>query len=334
MDARIDGRHRVAVLAFDGISPFHLSVPCVVFGDRHPGAPVFDFRVCAGEPGRLRSTAGFDVLTRHGLASLRWADTVIVPSWRAPHERAPEPLLRALAAAHRRGARLVGLCLGAYVLAQAGLLDARRATTHWSCADDFARRFPRVRVEADVLYVDEGDVVTSAGTAAGLDCCLHLLRTAHGADAANRVARRLVVAPQREGGQAQFVEHPVPATPADLRLARLLDEVRARIDEPHDLDALAARAGLSRRTFTRRFRQLVGDSPMQWLVGERVARARMLLETTDEPVERVAERCGFASAAVLRARFREQVRVSPATWRRSFAHRRPPGPPARRAPVG
>jgi transcriptional regulator GlxA family with amidase domain len=313
---------RVAVLAFDAISPFHLSVPCVVFGDRHPGAPTFELRVCAGEPGRLRSTAGFEVLTRHGLGSLRWADTVIVPSWRAPDEPAPEPLLRALVSAHRRGARLVGLCLGAYVLAQAGLLDGRRATTHWSCIDDFVRRFPRVDVETDVLYVDDGDVVTSAGTAAGIDCCLHLLRAGYGAEAANRVARRLVVAPHREGGQAQFVERPVPATPADRRLAGLLEEVRSRLAEPHDLDMLAARVRMTRRTFTRRFRDLVGCSPMQWLLAERVARARTLLETTDDPIERVAERCGFGSAAVLRERFRDLVGVAPATWRRTFAHRR------------
>jgi transcriptional regulator GlxA family with amidase domain len=306
------------VLAFDRISPFHLSVPCVLFGDRHPGAPVFELRVCAVEPGPLRTTAGFWVHARHGLGALRWADWIVVPSWRDPDERPPTALMKALVAAHRRGALIVGLCLGAYVLAEAGLLDGRGATTHWSVAEDFARRYPAVRVDADVLYVDEGDVVTSAGTAAGLDCCLHLLRQRYGADAANRVARRLVVAPHRQGGQAQFIEHPMPDAGGDSRIASLLEEVRATLAEPHDLDRMASRALMSRRTFTRRFRRITGTTPTQWLLSERLTAAQRLLETTRQPIEQIAGQVGFASSTVLRQRFRAAFGLTPGAWRRGF----------------
>jgi transcriptional regulator GlxA family with amidase domain len=312
---------RVAVLAFDRISPFHLAVPCVLFGDRHPGAPVFELRVCAAEPGALRTTAGFEVHARHGLHALRWADWVIVPSWRDPAERPPDRVLRALVAAHRRGALMVGLCLGAFLLAEAGLLDGHEATTHWSAADEFARRFPAVRVKPDVLYVDAGRVVTSAGTAAGLDCGLHLLRRHFGADAANRVARRLVVAPHRQGGQAQFIEHPLPDTPGDARIAAVLDRVRASLAEGHDVDRMADDAAMSRRSFTRHFRRVTGTTPKQWLLSERVALAQRLLEATTEPVERVAQRVGFASATVLRQHLRRACGLTPVAWRQGFSGR-------------
>ena len=182
--------HRIAVVAFDHITPFHLSVPCLVFGDLGPGAELYELRVCASAPGALPTTAGFALQVEHGLEALAWAQTIIVPSWHDPDERPPQALLDALVAAHARGARLVGLCLGAYVLAEVGLLDGLRATTHWAWASDFAARFPRVTVDADVLYLDDGGLLTSAGPAAGIDCCLHLLRQQHGAELANRVARR------------------------------------------------------------------------------------------------------------------------------------------------
>ena len=318
-DALAERALRIAVIAFDRISPFHLAVPCVVFGDQHPGAPRFKLRVCSAEVRMLHTTVGFAVTTRHGLASLRWADLVIVPSWRDPDERPPAALLKAIAAAHRRGARIVGLCLGAYVLAEAGLLDGRSATTHWSVADDFRRRYPAVRVNAGVLYVDEGDVVTSAGTAAGLDCCLHLLRQQHGAEVANRVARRLVVSPHRQGGQAQFVQQPVSGTQDDSRLGTLLDELRTSLAAPHTLDSMAQRSLMSRRTFTRRFRQITGTTPMHWLIAERLAAAQRLLETTEQSVERIAERVGFDSSTVLRQRFRQSFGLSPTAWRQGFS---------------
>ena len=311
----------VAVVAFDRVSPFHLSVPCVVFGDAHPGVPAFDLRVCAGEAGTLRTTAGFAVGVVHGLDALRRAEIIIVPSWRDPAERPPEPLLKALVMAHRRGAKVVGLCLGAYVLGAAGLLEGRTATTHWSCAADFAQRFPNVLVDPDVLYVDEGDIVTSAGTAAGIDCCLHLLRQRHGAAAANSVARRLVVPPHRQGGQAQFIEQPHPDSARDSRLSILMDKVRASLREPHTLDSLAARAAMSRRTFTRHFRQLTGTTVQQWLLGERLSLAQRLLEASDQAVERIAELAGFGSPVSFRQQFRSAFGVTPTAWRQTFTGR-------------
>jgi transcriptional regulator GlxA family with amidase domain len=311
-------RHTVAVVAFDQISPFHLSVPCVVFGDRHPGLSAFDLLVCAAEEGLLRTTAGFRVAVDHGLEALASAQTVIVPSWRNPDERPPQPLLDALVAAHGRGAQMVGLCLGAFVLAEAGLLDGRSATTHWAWASVFAARYPGMKLDADVLYVEDGNILTSAGTTAGLDCCLHLLRTQYGSEIANAVARRLVMPPHRQGGQAQYVEQPLPATARDSRLVGLLDWVRANLQQAHSLDSLAQRSLMSRRTFTRHFRQLTGVTVGDWLLAERLALSQRLLETTDQPVEQVAALAGFGSPASLRHHFGQAFGVSPKAWRRTF----------------
>ena len=310
----------VAVVAFDGISPFHLSVPCLVFGEDRGalGVPPFRLLVCATHKGRLRTSAGFDIEVAHDLAALRRAAIVIVPSWRDTAERPPAPLLAALQRAHRRGAQIVGLCLGAFVLADAGLLDGRGATTHWNYADAFASRYPTVRLDPDVLYVDHGDVLTSAGTAASLDCCLHLLRQRCGAEVANRVARRLVVAPHREGGQAQFIEQPLPVAQRGDKLQALLDWVLQHLDEPHSVDSLATRVAMSRRTFTRRFRQTTGTTLLQWLLSQRLARARRLLETTDRAVEWVALEAGFGSAVSLRQHFAASLGTSPTRYRAQF----------------
>lgn len=308
----------IAVVAFDHISPFHLSVPCLVFGEMQPDAPPFELRVCAAEDGPLRTSAGFQISVSHGLEALEDAHTVIVPSWRDPDERPPQPLLDALLAAHQRGARLVGLCLGAYVLAETGLLDGQRATTHWAWARDFSARYPAVEVAPDVLYLEAGNLLTSAGTAAGLDCCLHLLRQHCGAERANRVARLLVVAPHRQGGQAQFIEQPLPASARDDRLAGLLDWVRANLRDPHSLDSLAERALMSRRSFTRHFRQLTGTTLGDWLLAERLALTQRLLENTDQSVEQIATLAGFGSPASLRHHFGRHFGVSPSAWRQSF----------------
>ncbi|KMJ53972.1 AraC family transcriptional regulator [Vogesella sp. EB] len=308
----------VAVVAFDHISPFHLSVPCVVFGENQLQAPAYRLQVCAAETGPLTTSAGFGLTLPAGLEALQQAEVVIVPSWRDPAETAPAPLLAALQAAHARGARIVGLCLGAYVLAQAGLLDGRRATTHWAYAEDFARRFPGVTVDADVLYLDDGPLLTSAGTAAGLDCCLHLLRQLSGAEAANSVARRLVTPPHRQGGQAQYIEQPLPASARDGRLSGLLDWVRANLDQPHSLDSLAQRALLSRRTFTRHFRLLTGSTVQGWLLAQRLALTQRLLETSALPVESIAQQAGFGSPASLRLHFRKAFGVTPSEWRQTF----------------
>jgi transcriptional regulator GlxA family with amidase domain len=310
----------VAVIAFDGISPFHLSVPCMVFGNDFsgPDLPRFRLLVCAETPGNLRTTAGFTIAVEHSLRALAKAQTVVVPSWRDPMERPSEALLKALRAAHKRGARIVGLCLGAFVLAEAGLLDGRPAATHWALAPAFAARYPQVRLQPDVLYVDDGDVLTSAGTAAGIDCCLHLLRRDFGAEAANRVARRMVVAPQRQGGQAQYVEQPLPATGSDHRLSAILAWVQENLHRPHSLDTLAARALMSRRTFTRHFRHITGTTVGQWLTSQRLALAQRQLESTSRSMEQIAQDAGFGSAVSLRQHFAATLGTSPSMYRRAF----------------
>lgn len=310
----------VAVLAFDDISLFHLSVPCLVFGENgsDAGMPPLTLKVCAAEPGPLRSTAGVGVHAPFGLDDLDDAGTVIVPSWRDPAQPAPQTLLDALRKAHVGGARIVGLCLGAFVLADAGLLDGRSATTHWLRADLFAQRYPTVGLDRDVLYVDEGDVITSAGTAAGLDCCLHLLRSDWGAEVANRVARRMVLAPHRQGGQAQFIQQSLPVSGAGHRLSTVLDGVLAALDQPHNLDDLAARAAMGRRTFTRHFRQLTGTTVGQWLLNQRLVLAQRLLETTDRSIDSVAADAGLGTAASLRQHFSATFNISPSAYRRQF----------------
>ncbi|MES2821245.1 MAG: helix-turn-helix domain-containing protein [Pseudomonadota bacterium] len=310
--------HRIAVVAFDQISPFHLSVPCLVFGDAVSDVLTYELRVCAVEPGRLHTTAGFDLAVAHGLEVLGSAHTIIVPSWRDADEQPPQALLDALIAADRRGALLVGLCLGAYVLAAAGLLDGRCATTHWTWVDHFAARYPKVQVNADVLYLVDGSLLTSAGTAAGLDCCLHLLRQQCGAEVANKVARRLVVAPHRQGGQAQFIEQPLAESAQDGRLGELLDRVRATLHEPHTLDGLAQRSLMSRRTFTRHFRQHTGMTVGHWLLAERLALSQRLLECTGQSIDSIARLAGFGSPVSLRQHFSKAFGVSPSAYRQTF----------------
>ncbi|UYK81997.1 helix-turn-helix domain-containing protein [Xanthomonas sacchari] len=311
--------HRIAVVAFDRISPFHLAVPCQVFEARpDTDLPAFDLRVCAAEPGLLRTDAGFAIQVQHGLEALDGADTVIVPSWRDAAEPAPAALCQALRRAHAAGAQVVGLCLGTFVLADAGLLDGRPATTHWAALARFAQRHPQVRLQPDVLYVDDGDVLTSAGTVAGIDCCLHLVRRRHGADVANRIARRLVVAPHRQGGQAQYIEQPLPASRRDAQLGPTLDWMLQRLEQPLRLDALAAHARMSRRSFTRQFRQATGTTVVQWLAHQRLVRAQQLLESTDLPLERIAANCGFGSAGALRLQFTRDLGLPPSAYRRGF----------------
>ncbi|MET3462483.1 GlxA family transcriptional regulator [Variovorax atrisoli] len=311
----------VAVVAFDGISPFHLSVPCMVFGEDRTdaGASRFRVQVCASEPGELRTNAGFSLVVPHGLEAIRRARIVVVPSWRDDCSAAPPALIRALQAAHRRGATVMGLCLGAFVLAEAGLLDGRPATTHWKLAPAFAKQYPKVKLQPEVLYVEDGNVLTSAGTVAGIDCCLHLLRVRYGAETANRAARRMVVAPHRQGGQAQYIEQPVPAAAERDRLAPLLEWLGRHLDRPHDLDDLARRALMSRRNFTRRFRESTGTTVGQWMQNQRLALAQRLLETTDHPVERIATGAGFGSAVSLRKHFVSAFKLSPTAYRQQFS---------------
>lgn len=309
---------RVAVIAFDGISPFHLTIPGVVFGEALQEPNPFRVVVCAADRQPLTASVGYKICGLAPLSAMRGADIVVVPSWRDVNERPPERLLRAVRAASRSGAYVVGLCLGAHVLAEAGLLNGRRATTHWEYARAMAAQFPDIEVQPDVLYVEDGRVMTSAGTAAGLDACLQLLRQRLGSVRANQVARRLVIAPHRDGGQAQFIEQPLPLTAGGHRLARLIESVRERLHEDHDLDSLAAEARLSRRSFTRQFKSITGSTVLRWLLTERLHLAQRLLEQTDQPIERVAELAGFGSTEALRHHFRKTFRTNPADWRRSF----------------
>jgi transcriptional regulator GlxA family with amidase domain len=310
---------KVAIAAFDQIRPFHLSVPCAVFGE--PGGdakPLFEVRVCAVEPGPLRTQIGFTIDTPYGLRELAQADIVIVPSWRHPNESAPKPLLNALDRAHRRGAILVGLCVGAFVVAETGLLDGKHATTHWRGSERFKQRFPKVTLDPNVLYVDQGDIVTSAGTAAGIDCCLHVVRRQFGAEATNRIARTLVVPPHRQGGQAQYIEQPVLAGATDNPLTKTLSWAARHLDQPHSLDSLAERALMSRRSFTRHFRQHTGTTVGQWLLVQRLGLAQRMLETTDQPIERIAERTGFGTALSMRQHFNAALNTTPSMYRREF----------------
>jgi transcriptional regulator GlxA family with amidase domain len=314
------GRRRtVAAVVSHGLSPFEFAVACEVFGiDRSDlGVPWYRFVVCAAERPPITTSAGFSIDCVRGLEALRSADTIVVPVSHRDNE-VPVALVEALQRAHRRGARIISMCTGAFVLAASGLLDGRRATTHWSHSAELAARYPEVHVDPGVLYVDEGDILTSAGTAAGIDLCLHVVRQDFGARVANAVARRMVVPPHRDGGQAQFVEEPV-ARPAGADLfGATLAWLERHVDEPVTVEDLARRAAMSSRTFARRFRATTGTTPHQWLLRQRVLSAQRLLETTDEPVEVVASRSGFGTATGLRQHFQRVVRTSPAAYRRTF----------------
>lgn len=312
--------HTVAVVAFHGVAVFELAVPCEVFGiDRSDmGCPNYRLLVCGVEPGPLTTGGGFTMVPAYGLDALARADTIVVPAWKNVDERPPDALLDALRRAHRRGARIASLCSGAFVLAYAGLLDGKRATTHWMHSTELARRFPPIEVDPAVLYVDEGDVLTSAGTAAGIDLCLHMVRKDHGAEVANVFARRMVVPPHRDGGQAQFLEAPVPECDGDDVISPTMAWAVEHLDQPITVDQLAARAAVSPRTFARRFKATTGTTPLQWLLQQRLAVAQRLLETTDLGVELVAERSGFGTAAALRIHFNRNLGVAPLAYRQTF----------------
>jgi transcriptional regulator GlxA family with amidase domain len=314
-------QHTVAALLTDMISGFELSVASEVFGLRRPELCdpwPYDYLVVAVDDDMpVRTVGGLSFDTPYRIPDLARADTIVVPAWAPDWVPSPE-LLDAICAAHRRGARLLSFCSGAFLYAAAGLLDNKRATTHWMYADQLAERFPAVCVDPSVLYVDCGQILTSAGTAAAMDLCLHVVRTDLGAEIANGVARRMVVPPQRDGGQAQYVEAPVPEAAGTDPLVDALDWAVAHLDEQHTVETLARRAVMSPRTFARRFVAATGTTPLQWLLRQRVLLAQRLLETSDEPVELIAHRCGFGSAAVLRTHFQRHVGNSPMGYRRTF----------------
>ena len=306
--------HRVAALVVGEVVAFDLAIAAQVFG-REPG--LYRWEVCAPAPGAVPTATGFDVVVPHGLEALACADTVVVPGIGDRGWPVAPAALEALRAAAQRGARVASICTGAFVLAAAGLLDGRRATTHWAYARRLAEAFPAVTVDPDVLYVDEGPVLTSAGIAAGIDLCLHLVRRDHGADVANAVARRMVVAGHRDGGQAQFLERPLPPASGG-GLAGTRAWIEESLGRPLGVEDMARHAGCSPRSFARRFRAETGATPHQWLIARRVAEAQRLLEATDLPIEHVASASGFGTAAGLRQHFARALRTSPTAYRRTF----------------
>jgi AraC family transcriptional regulator, transcriptional activator FtrA len=310
--------HVVAAPVTDHAPMFELSTIVEIFGSGRAasmGIPWYDLRICAGEPGPVHLGEWGVLDTPYGLEALEVADTILVPPPHDERREFPPALLEALRRAHGRGARIASICTGAFVLAAAGLLDGRPAITHWNSLDDLARRHPAVRVQPAVLYVDDGDVLTSAGSAAGLDLCLHLVRLDHGSRAAGQAARWSVVPPHRDGGQAQYV--PIPAAEPSS-FGPWLDWARERLDRPVEVRDWARAVGTSPRTFARRFREATGETPVQWLAAERVRRAQDLLEGTDLPVETVAARCGFVTAAGLRKHFGRRLGTTPQQYRRTF----------------
>jgi AraC family transcriptional regulator, transcriptional activator FtrA len=315
-------RHIVAAVAYDRLCTFEFGCTVELFALPRPElkVPWYDFAVCAAERGPIRATGGISLQVSHSLRLLERADTIIIPGWRDADEEPPEELLRKLRQAYERGARLCSICSGVFVLAAAGVLDGRRATTHWKYLERLAARYPSIRVEPNALYVDEGQVLTSAGSAAGLDMLVHLVRKDFGAKIANQVAQRLVIPPHREGGQAQFVPRPVPSDERG-RLAKLLDWIRAHLAAEHTIESLAAHSAMSTRTLQREFKAATGLAPYAWLVRERIERAKELLETGRLPALRIAERVGMGSAESLRHHFRAQVGTTPAQYRARFSRR-------------
>ncbi|WP_431998761.1 helix-turn-helix domain-containing protein [Streptomyces fungicidicus] len=310
----------VAAVLLDGVNPFELGVVCEVFGvDRSDdGLPVYDFAVASADGPAVRTINGFSLQVAHGLERLETADLIAVPAGAAYTSREfPPGMLDALRRGVDRGARVLSVCSGVFVLAAAGLLDGRRAAAHWKHAEELTRQYPHLTVEPDVLYVDEDPVITSAGTAAGIDACLHLVRKEQGPEVANRIARRMVVPPHRDGGQAQYIERPLPVSGGDT-VSAVLVWMERHLDEETTVEQLAARAHMSPRTFARRFQQETGTTPYRWILRQRVLLAQHLLEATDETVDAVAGRTGFGNAAALRHHFVRAVGTTPHAYRRTF----------------
>ena len=314
--------HAVAIVAYDGATAFELGIACEVFGGHWAailGAPWYHSFVCAPAPGPVTLDAGFQMQAAYGAEHIVTADTVVVlPSVAA---EIPAGIPDALRRAHARGSRIVSLCTGAFALAAAGLLDGRRATTHWTECGELARRYPEVTVDPGVLFVDEGDILTSAGSAAAIDLCLHVVRSDHGTEIATQLARQLVVPPQREGGQAQYISAPMPEPDRSSLFADTLTWLQEHLNEPVTVEELADRSAMSPRTFARRFLASTGTTPYQWLLRQRIQLAQRLLEMTDLPVDSVAETSGFSTAANLRKHFGRAVHTSPQAYRRTFQAR-------------
>ncbi|SDH32184.1 Transcriptional regulator GlxA family, contains an amidase domain and an AraC-type DNA-binding HTH domain [Lentzea fradiae] len=314
-------RHRVAVLALDGVQPMEVGMPFQTFGLHHRH---YDVILCGRSAGPVETLNGWSLVAPHGLDEVVKADTVVVPAYRGSERDTPPdatPDVRdALREAHSRGARIATICTGAFALASTGLLDGKRATTHWLLTDELARRHPRIDVDPGVLYVDNGSLLTSAGVASGIDLCLHLLRRDCGAATATSIARGIVAAPHREGGQAQYVTRP-PAPPNRIELSATLEWALHRLDTPLAVADLAAHAAVAERTFARMFTAQLGVSPIRWLTAARVSRARELLETTDAGIDHIGRMCGLGSPANFRHHFRVATGTTPTDYRRTFSSR-------------
>lgn len=314
----------VSVLAYDEMTAFETSIVIEVFGLTWPDIdePWYELKICTETPDPVRVIGGATLSTPYGLDEFAAADTVVVPSVKDPAEVISPQLIEALQRAHRSGARIVSICSGAFALAAAGLLDGRRATTHWRYADQLRERYPAILVDPEPLYTDEGDVLTSAGCAAGLDLALHLVRKDLGAAVANAVARRLVIQPYRSGGQAQYIESPMPPDPVDAPVARSLGWALEHLAEPIGVPDLAREAGLSPRTYLRHFTRETGTTPAKWLIAQRIQAALAMLETGDAPVEEIALAAGFATPVTFRHHFARSVKTSPSAYRKTFRERR------------
>jgi AraC family transcriptional regulator, transcriptional activator FtrA len=311
-------QHKVAVIAYEGLNAFDFGIAVGLFGLPRPESDHwYSVTVCGLGKRPIRASSGVCVIPQRTLAGLQQADTVVIPGWCNPDVLPPPRLVRMLRMAHQRGARLVSICSGAFVLAATGLLNGKRATTHWKFSDKLSKLYPQINVESDVLYVDEEDVLTSAGAAAGIDLCLHIIRKDFGTVVANTVARHLVVSPHREGGQAQFIDKPV-GEQAHPWLAHLLEWSQANLHTEITIERLSLEAHVSRRTLCRRFVEATGLSPHRWITSLRVRRGKDLLETTALSIEEIAQQCGFQSGALLRHHFREQVKINPRTYRHHF----------------
>ena len=309
----------VVAIAYQGLHLFELGIVVELFGLPRPELETwYRFRVARAHDGPLRAIGGISIDAPYTLNILDSASTIIVPGWQSLDTPVPEKLIHKLRKAHAEGARIASVCSGAFVLAAAGLLDGKRATTHWRYAEALANRFPNVTIDADVLYVDDGNVVTSAGSAAGVDMGLHLIRKDFGVKIANQVARRLVLPPHREGGQKQFIDMPVACDASEDAFAELLDTLREELSSPHTVDSMARRANMSKRTFARRFQAVTGTTPHRWLQSERARLAMELLETTSLPLERIAENAGFSDPQLLRLHFKRVVGTAPSEYRRTF----------------
>lgn len=313
---------RLVLLAYECLCTFEFGTAVEAFGrtDEVLGEPLYDLCVASVEDGPFGAQGGVRIVVDGGLELLEGAGTIVIPGWRSVHDTASERLIAALQKAHRDGSRIVSICAGSFVLGAAGLLDGKRATAHWNSTDILAQRFPNVQVEHGMIYVDEGSVITSAGGAAGVDLCLHLIRRDYGIDVANRTARRMVTPPLREGNQAQLIQQPVPLRQAKT-LAPLLDDLRSHLKMPLVIEQLAAQVGMSRRTFLRRFHDATGTTPGEWMLSVRLEKACALLENERLSIDRVAEQAGFGSPETLRHHFRQRLNTTPTRWRKAFRER-------------